>query len=268
MSVEKQGTLGDHSREHYNALGERYTEILNARAGSLGSGGDRARCRMLFRLVRRHCAGRILELCCGPGNFTSVMGGGCPDSPITATDHSETFIEIARRENTNPNVTFAVQDATRLSYADGSFDTCVVCLALHEMEEDDVRAAVGEMRRVTRDGGKVILIELHVPENPFARMLFEQGLGEGERPTTYALNAYGLPRLLADAGIALAEHRIVCLSTVQIAVGVKGAQLVPSFHRDLTSIDPWQHVWLPAMAGFAATVSGLLAHPPGAGREP
>ncbi|HEY0036242.1 MAG TPA: class I SAM-dependent methyltransferase [Longimicrobium sp.] len=269
MSVEAQSTLSEHSKEHYNALGERYTEILNARAGSFGLGSDRNRCRLVFEFVRRHFHGKILELCCGPGNFTFVMGEHLPYSTIVGTDHSEKFIEIARCQNTCPNVSFAVQDATRLSYPDESFDTSVVSLALHEMEEDDIRSVLNEMRRVTRNGGKIILIELHIPENPIARLMFEQGLGDGERPTTYRLNDYGLPRFLADAGIAMAEHRIICMSTVQIAVGVKGAaELVPTFHRDFTSFDPWQHLVVPSVATFLSTVSGLVAHQFGGGPHP
>lgn len=268
MNVEKQSTLSEHSKEHYNALGEQYTEILNARAGTFGLGSDRNRCRMIFEFVRPHCRGAILELCCGPGNFTFVMGEQLPYSTIVGTDHSEKFIEIARRENTCPNVAFAVQDATRLTYPDDCFDTSVVSLALHEMEEDDIRSVLNELRRVTRNGGKIILIELHVPENPIARLMFEQGLGAEERPTTYMLNAYGLPRFLADAGIAMAEHRIICMSTVQIAIGVKGAaELVPTFHRDFTSFDPWQHLVVPSVTTFLSTVSGLVAHQLGAGRN-
>lgn len=245
MNVEPHPLSGEESREHYNAIAERYTAILNTRAWWFGASGDRGSRQALFQYIRPYCGEHILELCCGPGNFTAVMGENCPDSRIIASDHSDRFIEIARRENINPNVSFQVEDATRLSFADGTFDTVVLSLALHEMTPDDIQRVLREMKRVTRPGGAVVIIELHVPENPLARLLFENGLGAEERPTTYMLNEYGLPRHMSDAGIAMTDHYIIFLSMLQVAIGRPGVQAEPSFHRDITSVDPLHHVWIP-----------------------
>jgi ubiquinone/menaquinone biosynthesis C-methylase UbiE len=245
MNVEPQPLSGEQSREHYNALAERYTTLLNKRMWWFGAGGDRESRQVLFRYIRPYCGEHILELCCGPGNFTAVMGENCPGSRIVASDHSEKFVDIARRENTNPNVSFQVEDATRLSFADGTFDTAVLSLALHEMVPEDIHRVLLEMKRVTREEGAVVLIELHLPENPLARLVLENMLGAEERPTTYMLNEYGLPRHMSDAGIAVTDHYVICMSMVQIAIGRTGVQAEASFHRDITSIDPLHHVWLP-----------------------
>jgi ubiquinone/menaquinone biosynthesis C-methylase UbiE len=54
-------------------------------------------------------------------------------------------------------VTLQVMDAGRLSFPDASFDT--VCSALSTCTFPDPLAALGEMRRVCRPGGKILLFE-------------------------------------------------------------------------------------------------------------
>ena len=54
-------------------------------------------------------------------------------------------------------------DATRLPFADGVFDAVIISFGLRNVA--DRRAALGEMARVTRPGGRLVVCEFSTPTN-------------------------------------------------------------------------------------------------------
>ena len=70
---------------------------------------------------------------------------------VTATDFSDKMIAAAKRKPTPANLTFSVEDATALTFADATFDAAVISNALHIMP-DPVRA-LAEIRRVLKPKG-------------------------------------------------------------------------------------------------------------------
>jgi len=81
------------------------------------------------------------------------------DVRITGVDISARMLEIARKRaaELGRDVDLRVGDAQALEFTDFSFDTAVCTLALCSIP--DPRAAVAEMRRVLRPGGRVLLLE-------------------------------------------------------------------------------------------------------------
>ena len=55
------------------------------------------------------------------------------------------------------------QDASALRFADGRFDTTLLFFLLHEQPADVRRATLAEALRVTRPGGKVVIVDYHGP---------------------------------------------------------------------------------------------------------
>ena len=101
-------------------------------------------------------AGEVLEVAAGTGlNLPHYPA----DVPLTGLDLSEGMLAIARdraRQLGRP-VTLQVGDAHRLPFPDGSFDTVVCTFGLCAIP--DPAAAVGEMVRVLRPGGRLILVD-------------------------------------------------------------------------------------------------------------
>ncbi len=62
------------------------------------------------------------------------------------------------------NISFVAADAESLPFADGSFDRVACRIAPHHFP--DLRAALAEMARVARPGGKVGIIDSIVPDEP------------------------------------------------------------------------------------------------------
>jgi SAM-dependent methyltransferase len=94
---------------------------------------------------------RVLDVGCGTGNLTIALGA--VQASATGIDLSTPYIEFARRQTSDPGVTFDVGDALHLPYPDGAFDRTLSMLALDVLP--DPTRGLAEMRRVTRPGGTV-----------------------------------------------------------------------------------------------------------------
>ena len=91
---------------------------------------------------------RILEIGCGPGALAEALKRRYPNAEITAIDRDRNFIAFA--EARVPGVTFLEGDATKLPFADGSFDATISYTVSEHVEPS---AFFGEQRRVLKPGG-------------------------------------------------------------------------------------------------------------------
>lgn len=82
-----------------------------------------------------------------------------PDGHVVGVDPAEPAIADARRR-ARPGMTFTVGVAQDLSLPDASFDLVTCTLALHHIPARQRRAAVAEMYRVTRPGGRLLLADM------------------------------------------------------------------------------------------------------------
>jgi len=116
--------------------------------------------RLLFaggrEWVCSRARGDVLEISVGTGRNLPLYP---PDVRITAVDISANMLEIARARaaELGRDADLRLGDAQALELSDSSFDTVVCTLALCSIP--DPRAAVAEMKRVLRPGGRVLLLE-------------------------------------------------------------------------------------------------------------
>ena len=78
---------------------------------------------------------------------------------VTGVEFSPAMLEIAREraKQLGQEIALRVGDAQALDFPDASFDTVVSTLALCTIPDD--RAAVSEVKRVLRPGGRFLLLE-------------------------------------------------------------------------------------------------------------
>lgn len=113
--------------------------------------------RLLLGLGEGDC---VLDIACGPGNFSREFARAVgPDGLVVGVDASRTMLERGGEElrRADPgNLVLVRADSTGLPFADRSFDGACCFAALHLF--GDPFAALGEMRRVLRPGGRIALM--------------------------------------------------------------------------------------------------------------
>jgi ubiquinone/menaquinone biosynthesis C-methylase UbiE len=98
----------------------------------------------------------VLDVGCGPGNFTRAFARVSGDGLVVGLDASRTMLEQAVREVNPPNVRYVRGDAAALPFPDATFDA-VCCFAALYFIEQPLRA-IDEIVRVLAPGGRVALL--------------------------------------------------------------------------------------------------------------
>lgn len=104
----------------------------------------------------------VLDVACGPGLVVCALAPHARH--VTGIDMTPRMIEEARAaaERTGvSNVTWQIGTATPLPYADESFSAVVTRYSFHHFA--DPAAALREMFRVCRTGGRVVVVDLSIP---------------------------------------------------------------------------------------------------------
>jgi len=103
--------------------------------------------------LRPHLVGKaVLDVACGPGNFTHRVHRE-QKGQVVGLDFSRAMILIARKKY--PGAQFLVADSRRLPFRDGTFHLSYSFRSLQHVPE--VECALREIARVTARGGTVII---------------------------------------------------------------------------------------------------------------
>ncbi|MGH2721119.1 MAG: methyltransferase domain-containing protein [Actinomycetota bacterium] len=121
-----------------------------------GTRDVRRRRRLVREAIGAAPGERVLDVGCGPG-FTSaeLLDDVGAEGSLVGVDLSEDMLAIAASRCTGRPATFRHADATSLPLPDRSFDAAVAVQVLEYVT--DVGAALAEVRRVLRPGGRVLV---------------------------------------------------------------------------------------------------------------
>lgn len=116
---------------------------------------------VLRALAAEPCA-RVLDVGCGTGRLAARLVEAPSVLMVVGLDFSAGMLEQARARLASAEATALVRgDATRLPFADAAFDAAVSTEAFHWFPDQD--AALAEIRRVLRPGGRLLLALVSPP---------------------------------------------------------------------------------------------------------
>lgn len=106
---------------------------------------------------------RVLDVGCGTGALAERLAARGYE--VAGVDPSAQMLEVMRRRA--PQVEAVHAGGEELPFADGDFDLALTVATLHHVAAPEaVRAVLGEMARVVRSGGHVLIWD-HNPRNPY-----------------------------------------------------------------------------------------------------
>jgi demethylmenaquinone methyltransferase/2-methoxy-6-polyprenyl-1,4-benzoquinol methylase len=122
--------------------------------------------RAVARAVDAQAGERVLDLAAGTGS--SSLPFVAAGAQVVAADFSLGMLRVGKRAH--PTLALLAGDALRLPFADGSFDAVTISFGLRNVS--DVDAALTEMARVTKPGGRLVVCEFSHPTWPPFRTVY------------------------------------------------------------------------------------------------
>jgi demethylmenaquinone methyltransferase / 2-methoxy-6-polyprenyl-1,4-benzoquinol methylase len=184
--------------------------------------------------------GRALDVACGTGDLALELARRVGErGQVVGCDFSERMLELARAKASGAPasaapVRFETANALALPYPDAAFDAATVAFGARNFS--DLGRGLGEMTRVVRPGGRVVVLEITTPQRPplswffqvwFDRIVPALGRATGQ-PDAYAYlpssvrrfpDPVGLADALAAAGLARIRWLVTAGGIIAIHAG-------------------------------------------------
>lgn len=144
--------------------------LLNELVSQLAFGGRRRRVyQRIVSLAGVRPGDSVLDVGCSSGYLARKLAAAAgPAGHVTGVDPAEAAIAYARRHASGA-MTFTVGVAQDLPLPDSSFDVVTCTLAIHHVPARKRQAAFGEMYRVSRPGGRLLVADFGPSRRAFLR---------------------------------------------------------------------------------------------------
>ena len=197
---------------------------------------------------------QLLDAGCGTGGMLARIRQHFTQAKLTGIDLSESGLELTRQRETGAELLRA--STNRLPFPEAEFDV-VLSLDVLAFRGVDEQGAIGEMYRVLRPGGSLLM---NVPAFDFLRGSHDAAVDQVRRYTRPQLTA-----LLKRAGFPRARLSYWNMSLLPAIAAVRWASRaraeLPDVRSDLAPMWPPLNSLLRGLAQFELAVSRHLALP-------
>ena len=185
---------------------------------------------------------QILDVACGTGDSTiAIARAAGSGSRVTGVDISEGMMALVMRkaahEGVHDRIRLQVADGENLPFAEGSFHRVFCAFGIRNFEHKEL--GLKEFYRVLKPGGKVVILELSLPENRPLRGLYNvyfqhilpwiggrvSGNKDAYRYLPASVQAFPSPErfctMMWAAGFTRVRHRSLSLGLCRMFVGEK-----------------------------------------------
>jgi len=155
----------------FDRIAKRY-DFLNH---FLSLGQDYVWRRKLLQKVPKKKDIHLLDLATGTGDVALTLVHQLPQiKQAVGVDMSGEMLKIAQKKVRQRGLSSRIQlhraNATNIPYKDEVFDLATIAFGIRNV--DDVSAGLGEMFRVLKSGGRVLILEFSLPSSVWFRKLY------------------------------------------------------------------------------------------------
>ena len=143
---------------------------------------------------------RVLDVASGSGDLAASFAKRAgPTGQVWMTDINAAMLSVGRDKLIDEGLfaPLALCDAEKLPFPDGAFDCVSVAFGLRNMTHKE--RALAEMTRVTRPGGRVLVLEFSRPWKPLSRAYDAYSFGVLPRLGRYVAKDEAAYRYLAES---------------------------------------------------------------------
>lgn len=191
--------------------------------------------RRLIRMAGIRAGERALDVCCGTGDVAFALARA--GAVTVGFDFSEPMLSVARRRasawtsSAGPPPEFQQGDALNLPFPDAAFDVVTISYGLRNLA--DLDRGLRELIRVTKPGGRLLILDFGKPDLAAWRWIYFQYLRHfvplfgrifcGD-PDTHSYILASLERYPAQRGVDARLKELGCAQTrvVNLLGGMMG----------------------------------------------
>ncbi len=153
--------------------------------------------RIALEMMRIGEGDQVIDVGCGPGNYTRHLARAAGEGLTVGLDASESMVATAAARADRENLAYLRGDACAIPFEDESFDVACSVGVIHMVEQPLI--ALGEMVRVLAPGGRLVVVA------SCARK--ERNRGERAGVTTFGRDE--LTGALREHGLGEIEQRVI-----------------------------------------------------------
>jgi demethylmenaquinone methyltransferase/2-methoxy-6-polyprenyl-1,4-benzoquinol methylase len=166
------GASGTLPETQVRAMFDRIARVYDRMNSVMTAGMHHRWRRRAADLARVGPGSRALDVATGTGDLAVELNAR--GAEVVGLDFSERMLELARAKA--PGIEFVQGNALALGYPDASFDAVTVGFGARNFA--DLDRGLRELARVTRPGGRVVILEITTPQKPplswFFRLWFDR----------------------------------------------------------------------------------------------
>lgn len=148
------------------------------------------------RFIRKEHV-RLLDVACGPGNFSSFLLDRKPGLDITGIDLSPAMIELARKKI--PGAKFSVMDCRDVSTLGENYDLILIAFCVPYLSREEIVKLIEDTAEMLNPRG---LLYLSTMEGDYGKSGIQTS-ADGDRTYTYFYEQHFLNELLVTNGFGV-----------------------------------------------------------------
>lgn len=149
---------------------------------------------------------KILDIATGTGSQAVALAKCGHD--VTGIDLSPDMLSQARKKiRPELKLNFLNLDASKLPFKNESFDGVSISLGLHDMPPEIGQRVLKEIKRVTKKGGTILIVDHLEPTSHWFAKLAHPFIRAGETPNYAPFITVGLENILKQAGLSITKKQ-------------------------------------------------------------